>query len=124
MRILLDTNILLELLFDRAKRPSVEKTLGEHVGDFWISALTVTFVMYHAESAKLPKPLVWKFLDGFNASDVLVEDILWARHNDAGDFEDALQVATARREHCEKLLTLDQKFAKLYGRHLPVITIK
>ncbi len=62
-------------------------------------------------------------MKGYKILDMDNRDYKWTETNDQGDFEDALQVACARRHNCSYLLTLDKKFSNMYGKYLSIHTI-
>jgi predicted nucleic acid-binding protein len=126
--ILLDTNIIMELFFERTK----QKTVIEAVNNLpknkdiviTITILSLSTLLYFVEKEKIDKSIVHAFLDGYKVLDINNDDYKWARGNDEGDFEDALQTACALRHHCNKILTLDTEFESMYGKYISVITIK
>jgi predicted nucleic acid-binding protein len=124
-RIYLDANILLEILFKRARHPQVEKLLSsmENV-QFCASVLSIDLVMYFVELDKKPKDVARQFLRKYTILNMTPKDTDWAYDNDTGDFEDALQVACARRHGCASFITLDQKLERMYGTFMSVHTIR
>ena len=123
--VFVDTNILMELFFHRPKynvaRSAVLSISENHI--VCTSVLSVTTLLYYVESEKFDKIIAHNFIKGYRLLDMNRTDYKWAEDNDEGDFEDALQVACARRHNCEKLLTLDLNFNKMYGKYLPIQTI-
>jgi predicted nucleic acid-binding protein len=87
------------------------------------SILSLSTLIYYVEAEKLDKKIAHNFVKGFKILDMNEADYGWAEANDQGDFEDALQVACARRHDCSYLLTLDKKFGTMYGKYLSVRTI-
>jgi len=123
-KVFLDANILLELLFKRKRYNEVVQILSNMPdAQFYTSVLSADLVMYFVEAENQPKDLAWDFIDNYILLDITTEDTDWARKNDAGDFEDSMQVGCALRNKCIKLVTLDKKFSTMYGKHIPVITI-
>lgn len=124
-KICLDANILLEILFHRTRYDKVIEMLGniEEV-QFCVSILSADLVMYFVEIEKASKDRAWEFLEKYEKIEVLSKDLEWAHANDAGDFEGALQVGCARRHGCSEFVTLDQTLGKMYGKYIPVQTIK
>lgn len=123
-KVFLDANILLELLF-KCKRYSQVAQILSNMPDvqFYTSVLSADLVMYFVEAENQPKDLAWNFMDNYLLLDITTEDTDWARKNDAGDFEDAMQVGCALRNNCSKLVTLDKKFGTMYDKHITVVTI-
>jgi predicted nucleic acid-binding protein len=123
MAVFADTNILLELFLVRSKHEETAKTLLDRESTIFVSALSVNFLLYMVEKYKLPKEKAWEFVDGFRVSELLREDLAWAHDNDAGDYEDALQIAAARRQACTEFITLDKDLVKMYGHLIGVTTV-
>ena len=124
-KIYLDANVLLEILFRRARYEKVVEALSELQGsEFCISVLSVDLVMYFVEIEKQSKVKAWEFLANYKHLDLTPDDAEWAQQNDRGDFEDALQTSCARRHDCALLITLDRNFEKMYGDHIAVQTIR
>ena len=124
--VFVDTNILMELFFRRSKYDLVMTgllALAEQDETVCTSILSFTTLMYYVEAEKFDKKTAHKFINGFKILDMNENDYRWAEANDQGDFEDALQVACARRHDCAYLLTLDKKLGNMYGKYLSVRTI-
>jgi predicted nucleic acid-binding protein len=123
-KVCLDANVLLEILFRRARYDKVTRLL-EDMSDvqFCVSVLSVDLVMYFIEIEKQSKETAWKFLEKYQKIDITEDDVDWAHDNDQGDFEDALQVSCARRHNCARLITLDQDLESMYGTYLPIQTV-
>ena len=124
-KVLLDANVLLDVLFRRQRHDAVINALEDMPNaQFCLSVLSVDIIMYFVESGKQSKATAWDFLNKYEILDVTRADVEWARDNDQGDYEDAVQVACARRHNCATLVTLDQKLEGLYGKYLSVLTIR
>jgi predicted nucleic acid-binding protein len=123
--IFLDTNILMELFFERAKREKVVEAVTALPEDYInaISILSLTTLLYYVESRNMDKTTAHAFLAGYKILDMNDDDYEWAKGNDEGDFEDALQVSCARRHGCGTFMTLDQKLEHMYGKYIQVQTI-
>jgi len=123
-KVYLDANILLEILFHRARYGRVVELLGsmEEV-QFCASVLSIDLVMYFVEIEKQPKDKAWEFLERYEKLDMTLQDIEWAHDNDRGDFEDALQVGCARRHKCSQFITLDQGVEPRYAKFISIKTI-
>ncbi len=120
--IFIDTNILMELLFRRSNYDlamngimSLRKNCT-----VCVSIVSLATVLYFVESQGFDKKIAHNFMKGYKILDMNNDDYIWAEKNDQGDFEDALQTACARRYKCSYILTLDKKFAKMYGKFFPV----
>ena len=124
-KVYLDANVLLELLFHRARYEKVVKALLDAKDvQLCISVLSVDLVMYFVEIEKQSKVKAWEFLSKYHHLDLTTVDTTWAHDNDQGDFEDALQVSCALRHGCKLLITLDKDFQKMYGAFINVQTIR
>lgn len=121
----LDANIIMELFFDRTKRPQVLRYMEEQDGKTqYITAILSTHVLfYYVEAERIDKAEVHAFLSQYAIMDMNEADYLWAQDNDQGDFEDALQAACALRHGCRKFLTLDRKLAKRHRKHISITLI-
>ena len=88
----------MELFFARSKKLKVLSVLeaNQHNG-FAVSLLTVSIFMYFVEIAKGSKQDALSLVQSYELLNVEKTDFEWARGNDYGDFEDALQVAIALR---------------------------
>lgn len=117
--IFLDANILMEVFFERQKLQAVRTKLASMKGAFDLSTsiLVVSILFYYAEKHKVDKQAVHKFLTNYILLDVTAEDYEWAKQNDTGDFEDALQMACAMRHDATHFVTLDKLLPKNYANH-------
>ena len=123
---LVDTNVLMEIFFHRSKYNAATSGLlaiSRQNITVCASVLSVSTLLYYVEAEKLNKKSAHTFVKGFKILDMDGIDYKWAELNDQGDFEDALQVACARRHDCSLLLTLDRKFDTMYGKYLSVRTL-
>lgn len=120
--IVVDTNIVVEILEKRSKLLAVLDYLNRNQdAEIAISTLTLSNVFYLLESHKADVSLAEPLLQAYKIISVTDEDANWAfAHYNGVDFEDALQVAAARREACTAFVTIDKKLAKKYGVFLPV----
>jgi predicted nucleic acid-binding protein len=120
--IIVDTNIVVEILEKRSKLAAVvdylERNQDEEVA---VSTLTLSNVFYLLESHKVDVSTVEPLLQSYKIISVTSEDADWAfAHYKGVDFEDALQVAAARREACSAFVTIDKRLAKKYDAFLPM----
>lgn len=120
--IVVDTNIVVEILEKRSKLPAVLDYLRQNQDEeVAISTLTLSNVFYLLESQKVDVSIAEPLLQSYKLISVTAEDAAWAfTHYRGVDFEDALQVAAARREVCIAFVTIDKKLAKKYNAFLPV----
>lgn len=120
--IVVDTNIVVEILEKRSKLLAVVDYLKQNQDEeAAISALTLSNVFYLLESHKVDVSIAKPLLQSYKIISVTAEDADWAfTHYRGTDFEDALQVAAARREACSAFVTIDKKLAKKYDAFLPV----
>ncbi len=126
--IALDANILQELLESRIRYLQVQKVLDQLAVSnekFYISSLTVSHIFYLAEAHKIPMKRVEGLVDQNEIYGVNREDVTWAlKYYGGNDFEDALQVAAARRAGAKLFVTLDGPLAKKYQKFLPITLVK
>jgi len=123
--IFIDTNILMEVFFRRAKYDLVVTSLMalDKQNIICTSILSLSTLIYYVEVKGFDKKIAHKFIQGYRILDMNNSDYGWAKSNDQGDFEDALQVACAKRHDCTYLLTLDKKFDSMYGKYLSIHTV-
>ena len=120
--IVVDTNIVVEILEKRSRLPAVLNYLKQNQDEeVAISALTLSNVFYLLESHKADVSTAEPLLRSYKIISVTAEDADWAlSHYKGVDFEDALQVASARREACNAFVTIDKQLAKKYDAFLPI----
>ena len=123
--IFIDTNILMEIFFRRAKYDlAVTKLIAlAEQSIVCTSILSISTLIYYVEAEGFDKEIAYNFIHGYKVLDMNNSDYGWAKNNDQGDFEDALQVACAKRHNCTYLLTLDKKFGNMYGKYLSIHTV-
>jgi predicted nucleic acid-binding protein len=115
MKVLIDTNVLLDVLTKREpfyKDSAVIWSLAEEniiVG--YISAISVNNVYYitrKLNDEKIAGSLVDKILKDFNVISVTYEILKLARTKD-GDYEDLIQYFSALQNACDYIITRDPK---------------
>ena len=115
----LDVNILMELFFERTKRGQVASTVLSYDDTrLATSMIAISTFFYFVEKHKYDKNLAHDFIANYVLLSVDLPDYSWAKDNDQGDFEDALQVACALRHGCKIFMTLDIDLAKQYKKHI------
>jgi predicted nucleic acid-binding protein len=120
----IDANVLLEVILKRMRSDICEDFLGNNEQKA-ISTLTLDLVMYFAERDKLDWVPIEVFLGSFDWLPIVEADAHWAFARFEGrDFEDALQIACAIREGCDKLVTLDSDLTKKYIKDLKIELIR
>jgi predicted nucleic acid-binding protein len=120
--IVLDANILLELIEERAHFQAVTKFLANYA-DTKLAAttLSISHAFYMAESHHVAAAEVEQVVKRCTFLDVIAADAEWAlKHYGGKDFEDALQVAATRRARATTFVTLDQPLAQKYPRFIPI----
>lgn len=119
-----DANILQELLENRRRVDKVQAVIAQYTElgeDFAVSTLSVSHIFYLAEAHKISMKRVEQLVAKYGVYDVVAADVDWAlAHYKGRDFEDALQVAAARREKCTAFLTLDASLASKYDKFLTI----
>lgn len=117
----LDTNILMEIIFQRVKAKECLEIL-ERARNLFISSLYVHIVMYYLE--KDAPNLIEDFqeiIGEFFVLDLNSNILQKAYINyDSKDFEDCVQVATCGENNIDSLLTLDKSLAKKYSNKLNI----
>lgn len=119
--VFLDANILLELaLTDRRKKLQVIQFLDGGEG-FMMSILSVHLLIYFGLKDGLVLEDLFGIADSYKLLDINEDDYEWAKkHCVDGDFEDALQVASAVRNQAKDFVTLDANLAKNYEKFIKI----
>ena len=117
MKIMCDTNIILDVLLDR--EPFAEDSCQvlrhceEHRIDGFISASSVTDIYYlvrkHTHSTDLAYKAVGKLLEIVKVCSVTNNDVLTAFQRKARDFEDCLMATCAKSIRCDYIITRNKK---------------
>lgn len=117
MKIMCDTNIIIDVLLER--QPFVDdscKVLSlceEHRIDGFVSASSVTDIYYlvrkYTHSTELAYKAIGKLLEIVNVCSVTNNDVLTAFQRKAKDFEDCLMATCARSIHCDYIVTRNKK---------------
>lgn len=122
--IFIDANVLLEVIQKRTRAKACEQFLSNDK-DKAISTLTLDLIMYFVERDKLAWETVKSFLESFSWLPVTDPDAQWAFMKFKGDdFEDALQVACAIREGCNRFVTLDESLSMKYSQDIVIELIR
>lgn len=116
MKILVDTNVVLDVLFNRADFVRDSETIYKlcETGklDGYISALTIpniVYIMRKELDGKKTKELLANLLLIFKIADLKSDDIKKAIEFDFGDYEDALQSVCATRIKADYIVTRNIK---------------
>ena len=118
--IFVDANVLMEVI-EKRRHAAVCERLLTNEQDKAISLLTLDLVLYFVERDKLAWEPVRTFLESFVWLPLLEADAQWAfTHFGGKDFEDALQISCALREHCQRFVTLDKQLSKKYAAEIPI----
>lgn len=113
-KIFLDANILLEAVMFRSAKLKADKVIRNNRGSIYISALTAHLVIHFGVKV-VELNVLKQFLLDFEIISLSRSDFNWAFTNvKDNDFEDALQLATAIKEGCEKFITFDKNLYKRY----------
>ena len=123
MKIMCDTNIILDVLLER--QPFVEdsyKVLSlceEHRLEGFVSASSVTDIYYlvrkYTHSTELAYQAVGKILEIVKVCSVTNSDVLTAYQRKAKDFEDCLVVTCAKSIRCDAIVTRNKKDFEEFG---------
>lgn len=122
-RIFLDTNLLMELLFNRAKADICRDILQKPEKTFCISALSVHICNYFLEKSGHNPSELQSFFEAFEITplDKNVLGLSYTIFNQ--DFEDAIQVASAIVANCQEIYTLDKQISANYADFTKIITL-
>lgn len=117
MRIMLDTNIIIDVLLER--EPFVDdsyrvlKLCEEHQMDGFVSASSVTDIYYlvrkYSHSTELAYKAIGKLLEIVKVCSVTNNDVLMAFQKKARDFEDCLVATCANSIRCDCIVTRNKK---------------
>lgn len=123
MKIMCDTNVILDVLLER--EPFVEdsykllKLCEEHKIDGFVSASSITDIFYlvrkYTHSTELAYKAVGKLLEIVKVCSVTNNDILIAFQKKAKDFEDCLVATCAKSIHCDYIVTRNKKDFEDFG---------
>ena len=116
MKLLLDTNILLDVLMDREPFYELSQRIWNSCADKeftgCISSLSFANMVYHMRKTLTPEKierLADRMSNIFNFVDLTVLDITQAAQMRWNDFEDALQSAAAERVKADYIITRNVK---------------
>ena len=116
MRLLIDGNVILDVLENRephvADSAKIWKLCETDQMEGYVSGLTFSNLVYIMRKELNPEKIneVFKSLGLiFQFTDLTVSDIAKAAELQWGDFEDALQAATAERIHADNIITRNVK---------------
>ena len=117
MKIMCDTNVIIDVLLER--EPFAENSCKilslceEHRVDGFISASSVTDIYYlvrkHTHSTDLAYKAVGKLLEIVKVCSVTNNDVLTAFQRKAKDFEDCLMAICAKSIRCDYIITRNKK---------------
>ena len=124
--VFLDTNIILEIILpNRPKQAKVIKYLQKLNEPTAISMLSVHLIKYFGRKAQIDDSLISAVILENELLPLTKNDYKWAELNEnQKDYEDALQIAVAINNGCDKFVTIDKKLAKSYSNlPLQMVTI-
>ena len=128
MRLLIDTNVILDYLLSRQGFSEQAKAifdLAEYAGDFeFVSSSAVTDVFYHVnkelKDSFASQDKLREMMEFLSVLNVTEQDIRTALDMRWKDFEDAVQYAVALANHVDAIITRN---AKDFERtEIPVLT--
>lgn len=121
MKTFIDANVLLEVLLAGRKRAATATASLRRIDDGAVSPLTVHLYVYFGRKEGYTIDELLQDLQNFRTVTMDAAVVDWARKNMRdNDFEDALQVASAVLDGCERFITFDTKLAKQYGDVLDI----
>ena len=116
MKVLIDTNVLIDYFEDRKEFAEAAQTIFRLCSineiEGCISALTIPNLISIMRKELTPdaiKDVLSKIFIIFKVEDLKPEDIVLAADMEMDDFEDALQIASAVRVDAEYIITRDKK---------------
>lgn len=113
-KLFLDTNILLEILFQRDQEERCIQIL-QNFEDLYISSTSLVTVYYFCEKYNFDLEVLENFLMSFELLSCGEDEYDFAKKIFAGkDMEDALQIACALNNNISSVLTLDRDMQKKY----------
>ena len=128
MKIMCDTNVIIDVLLER--EPFAENSCKilslceEHRVDGFISASSVTDIYYlvrkHTHSTDLAYKAVGKLLEIVKVCSVTNNDVLTAFQRKARDFEDCLMATCAKSIRCDYIITRNKKDFEEFN--IPLLT--
>jgi predicted nucleic acid-binding protein len=116
MRVLIDTNIILDVLLER--EPFVEDAIDLFTWieqgqlEAHIAATTITNIFYilrKAESREFALEAIARILQGFNLCPITHNTIELALQQSLKDFEDGVQTACALESNLDAIITRNQR---------------
>jgi len=123
MKALIDTNVILDVLY--ARDPFISDSvyvlrLCEYKSiEGVVTSKTIADVYYflrkQLKSEKKARSVIEKILSIFTVCDVTGQNIRDALMIDNGDFEDALQIACAKSARCTVIITRNERDYKAQG---------
>jgi predicted nucleic acid-binding protein len=121
--ILLDASALLELYLRRPKSLEIQNILKEFE-EVNITLITVGILFYYAEKEKLDMQIAEFLVETCNilSTSEFTYKIAKQIYNKK-DLEDALQIACAKENNIETVLTLDKQMAKKYREIVNIVLV-
>lgn len=116
----IDANVLLEtVLKDRKYAEKAQRYVGSN--NTIISPLTAHLFVYFGKKDGLEIKVLLDMLTKHRFTDFSTHQIMWAVQNlQDNDFEDALQIACAVLQGCQKFVTFDKKLAQNYQHFINI----
>jgi len=127
MRVLIDTNVALDVLLEREPHLAASAVVWDAVesggSQGYLAAHAITTIHYLARKqlgARRATRVVASLLQVFGVAAVDGNVLRDALHSETQDFEDAVSAAAAQTAGCEAIVTRDPKGFRVAG--LPVLT--
>ena len=117
MRILIDTNVILDVLFDRAQfvgdSVAVLHMCEEGFAEGLVTSKAITdiycFLRKQLHSENRARSVLRRLLTLVTVCDVTAENIMEALEEENSNFEDAVMAACAKAEGCSLIITRNKK---------------
>lgn len=114
--VFLDTNVILEIILQNRPKQAQVITYLENLNETTaVSMLSVHLIKHFGRKAQIDDALLDAVIVENELLSLTKDDYQWAELNEKGnDYEDALQIAVALNNGCNKFVTLDKKLTKQY----------
>ena len=129
MNILIDTNVILDDILDRATNAETARRISSLVTDDlvngYLTATCITDIFYIVAKNRndsIARKIIWNLLLSFAIVSVDGQDCQKAINLPMGDFEDALVMVCAEKAALDFIVTNDKGFLSGKGLSVPIIS--
>jgi predicted nucleic acid-binding protein len=125
MKTFIDANVLLETLLEGRQHPAQAAKAIAQAETAVVSPLTVHLYLHFGRKERHDLAELLGDLEEFPVLALGADHVAWAKqHYQDKDFEDALQVACAALEGCDRFITFDSRLAARYDKFIEVTLLK